>query len=357
MRNPLKRRPSHETKLTLRERLAATKAGVRQATVRAGKAATAARIMLQKPKPEPMPVDRAALVTYASWLMMERKLVCDELFPHMAGKAHAFLIEAPGANDFHFPPGRSWRDVPPPSSRAIGVLDLLGIRWSSKAGDSDSFDPGASDDRESTAQAYGWPKTDAEILTALVDLRRLDNAIEALLAHAPADRDQETIPGYAELSEARSGVLEVLQDYRAVSLPGLQAKAKALRVESVLGDWDAGRSIAHSLARDLIGARDDAVTPRPDPIRLALADLERLEAESAALLAKGNVGDLTPEQDACVARISAHWDDVVLKTVPTTALGCATLARAARAHCDRWSISFAKHGAPALDLIARSPLL
>ncbi|TXN41421.1 hypothetical protein FV232_24740 [Methylobacterium sp. WL30] len=60
MRNPLNRHPSDETKPTLRERLTATKAGLRDATARAGKAAASARIMLQKPKPkpEPAPVER-----------------------------------------------------------------------------------------------------------------------------------------------------------------------------------------------------------------------------------------------------------------------------------------------------------
>ena len=102
-----------------------------------------------------------------------------------------------------------------------------------------------------------------------------------------------------------------------------------------------------------------------DPILAAIAETRRLHMErTRALNVDLPAGTLnpTPEQNAATDAFFAHVDGVLLQTVPTTAQGCAALARYA-------SEFFAEEGFPLdenpnndqhiriLDLIARSPML
>ena len=321
MLNLLRRQQTDTPKPTLRERIAATKG-------RAGRAAAAARIILKKPKSEPAPAPRDALITYATWLAVERRLVCRELYPHVGSKADSFISDAPGATAFHCPPGRSWQDVPLPSSRAVQLLDMLGVQWRSEREVDRPYDLGEAHDREPAPLPYGWPQTDAEILTALVDLRRLDIAIESLLAHLPVGRDVDLLPGYSDLQEARRSVLDVLQERRALSLAGLQAKAKVLLVETVLDDDETFRAIAHSLVRDLTCAPPWATEPTPDPILPVIEEGRRLLAVCRAEYAIPDPGT-EPRQERLDAHSAtfAHWRGPLRQTVPTSARGCTELAR------------------------------
>ena len=65
---------------------------------------------------------RGALEAYASWLFMERRILCGELWPHMGAEAERFdWFDNAGAG-WHFGEVRT-----PPSTRAAAVLDLVGV--------------------------------------------------------------------------------------------------------------------------------------------------------------------------------------------------------------------------------------
>jgi len=77
------------------------------------------------------PPGRRALEAYASWLHMERRLLCLELYPEM-GSAEDKVVYAGNARfDWHFS-GRddlAWNEGAQPSSRAVAVLDLASVDW------------------------------------------------------------------------------------------------------------------------------------------------------------------------------------------------------------------------------------
>ena len=362
MRNPLNLAfLKHDGGPSLRERLTATSARLRATRERAAVALKVSREAIRPPEPET--ADRIALVNYATWLWHERKRVCAELYPHRGCAFDSFVMGLNAAEDWHYE-GRDrsggWAEKPPARDRAIQILDLMGVDWRADLTESGiaHLDPQRRIDRDEAPNVpVGWPDTTTVLRTAVVDLRRLDGAMDALLSHLPAGRRVETLPGYADLVQARDRVIATITGTKAEDLTGLQAKAQALLADSIEADPDAGQDIAHSLAKDLGQGRQSTLFPQPDPVLKALTELARLEAESDALFALGNDGDATPEQEASVGRVEDYWSKIVLQTVPTTARGCTALAKAARAHCKRWGISFDCYGAPVLDLIARSPLL
>ena len=137
MRNPLKRlgRRDH-VKVPLRERLAAAKGKLAGAKDRAGRAIAVSRILLKAPAPPPAPVDRLALINYATWLYHERRLACLELYPHAGIKADGMVHADVHADEFHFPRRGDWKTVPQPSTRAVEMLDRLGIDWRADRGES-----------------------------------------------------------------------------------------------------------------------------------------------------------------------------------------------------------------------------
>ncbi|WP_264051633.1 hypothetical protein [Methylobacterium flocculans] len=102
-----------------------------------------------------------------------------------------------------------------------------------------------------------------------------------------------------------------------------------------------------------------------DPILAAIAETRRLHIERIrALYVEAPEGQLnpTPEQDAATDAFFAHVDGVLLKTVPTTAAGCAALARFANEFFEDEGFALDEDASNEqhiriLDLIARSPLL
>lgn len=42
-----------------------------------------------------------ALINYASWLFMERRMVCRELYPQMGARSDRFVLSANAAEKFH----------------------------------------------------------------------------------------------------------------------------------------------------------------------------------------------------------------------------------------------------------------
>lgn len=365
MRNPLARLVHRDpAKPTLRERLTATKARAKQVI--------AVSRVLMKPETKPTPaVDRAALVNYSTWLAFERERVCAELYPHLGAKASKFVLTLNAAEKFFFPDGidggrsKAWRSVPPAASRAVQVLDLVGVDWRE---DSDATARGLFDDYpradtgERPALPFAWPEPDAALLEALDDLDRLDAALEAFFHSGSDARDGDETPGYDAVEEARDGALERLAKERATTLAGLQFKARALLRPSVDGSNFALRDeIVRSLAHDILGTNPRDFGPRPDPIMPAIEEGRRLlkvADEASKLPQPAGRLDPLPEQEVASKNLWKHVEDVILKTVPKTAAGCIALAR--------FALDFEReHGVAiddddnraVLDLIARSPLL
>jgi hypothetical protein len=79
----------------------------------------------------PVTTDRRALEAYASWLFMERRILCGELWPHMGAEAERYDRHDNARAKWHFD-GRgdlAWDEGPQPSTRAAAVLDLVGVNW------------------------------------------------------------------------------------------------------------------------------------------------------------------------------------------------------------------------------------
>ncbi|KQP81111.1 hypothetical protein ASF60_22340 [Methylobacterium sp. Leaf113] len=101
-----------------------------------------------------------------------------------------------------------------------------------------------------------------------------------------------------------------------------------------------------------------------DPILAAIAETRRLTmARTRAYNVELPAGELdpSPEQNAATDAFFAHVDGVLLKTVPTTAAGCAALARFTVEFLEDEKFPLDEDEANEqhvriLDLIARSPM-
>lgn len=354
MRNPFKRQSRSTETPSLRERMAATRE-------KFGRTLRVHRV-LNTPAPTPAPaVDRAAMVNYATFLAWEHNRVCAELYPHLGTKAVGFVLGMNAAERFFYGSPESHSDRPgllPASSRAIAVLDLVGVDWRTdppgdgierKIGGDHLIDTG-----ERPRLPEGWPAPDASLVMAAGDLLRLDAAIKTLLSSDT--RSAEETPGYTGLDEARTDALAVLSSERADSLHGLQAKAHAILSPGLEGDPYAVEDLAQSLARDLLTATNKTIVSHPDPVFAAIKECERLEAISAGECAKGNDGNVTPTQSVAISAVWQHINGPLSETVPATAAGCVALARFIPALFERWGASLDGDQAGKLfDLIDRSP--
>lgn len=358
MRNPFKRQSRSAETPSLRERMAATRE-------KFGRTLRVHRV-LNAPAPTPAPaVDRAALVNYATFLAWEHNRVCAELYPHLGTKAVGFVLGMNAAERFFYGSPESHSDRPgllPASSRAIAVLDLVGVDWRTdppgdgierKIGGDHLIDTG-----ERPQLPEGWPAPDASLVMAAGDLLRLDAAIKALLSSDK--RSAEETPGYTGLDEARTDALAVLSGERAHSLHGLQAKAHAILSPGLEGDPYAVEDLAQSLARDLLTATNKTIVSKPDPVFALIEEARRLMHEQARLCAvSGGLPDTHPLAEATAASHSAMWEHVrgvLLKTVPTTAAGCVALARFTVEFTNDQGVPVeVESNDPVLDLIARSP--
>lgn len=352
MRNPLRNLVARQTdQPTLRERFKATREKYAR-TLRAHRA-------LNAPEPEALPAgDRAALVNYATFLAWERNRVCAELYPHLGTRAASFVLGMNAAHRFFHPDDdhRARHKVPPASTRAAKVLDLVGIDWRSDLpGDGIERAMGSSgpyiDNGERPAVPHGWPDLDAALVTAAGDLVKIEAAINLLLNGESRDADQ--VPGYSALEDERSEVLDTLVMEKARTLRGLQAKARTLSSREAAIDASWAADLGLSLARDIISADNRAVEPRPDPIFALIETARRLEAKWSRLFAiSANKPDDHPDSDETAEAHDAMWEHVrgvLLKTVPQTAAhgtgrrapsagtesaSAAVGARADRAGCD-----------------------
>ncbi|TWI07885.1 hypothetical protein LPJ38_03145 [Bradyrhizobium daqingense] len=115
------------------------------------------------PAPAMQAPDRRALEAYASWLHMERRLLCLELWPHMGVDAEKYIWADNAGHDWHFRGEGDWRDLPQPSSRAARVLDLVRVDWKDpRYGNISPRDNGLR-----PALPDNWPASDDPIFAAI----------------------------------------------------------------------------------------------------------------------------------------------------------------------------------------------
>ncbi|MCJ2043785.1 hypothetical protein MKK58_04435 [Methylobacterium sp. J-078] len=339
---------------SLRERLTATKA-------RAKMAFAVSRVIAKGPPATVPAVDRIALVNYASWLHMERRLVCAELYPHRGTDADKFVLSCNAAERFHFPhsdryPGRSTLSASA-ASRAVDVLDMVGVAWREDLNERDHLDPvSAQDNGKRPDVPYGWPALDGVLVTACGDLQRLDAATRVLLKDDP--RDAFDVPGFQGLDEERGAVLSVLVRERAESLAGLKAKAKAMLT---MEDYEGIADFARSIAADLLNAKRGILTPVADPILPMIEEgCRRLREVEAAFAASADADDNDPRfvaRNALLGEMWAHVDGTILKTVPHTAAGCRELARFAVEFFKSQGVPISDDEQAVTNLIAQSALI
>ncbi|WP_162501594.1 hypothetical protein, partial [Methylobacterium crusticola] len=222
--------------------------------------------------PAAEPVERIALLNYATWLFYERRLLCAELYPHLGSGAERFILGENVAWDWHFrEPGH--RHLPQPSTRAVTVLDMVGVNWREdrdRLRDADREPVDLPDTVERPALPRSWPRVDAEVLDAASDLNNLDAAQQALLNDGEYG-DAVDAPGYSELERQRDAAIKRVASARARSILGLSAKARLLQTDSVGSCAEPFDLIARSLADDLAGVEGRYFSHAPDPILAVLA--------------------------------------------------------------------------------------
>src|ERR1700692_383418 len=120
--------------------------------------------------------DRRALEAYASWLFMERRILCGELWPHMGADAERWDFADNAGYGWHFR-GRgdlAWDEGPQPSSRAAAVLELVAVDWRQAK-------PGMGLNHEDTGHRPelppNWPQIDGDLSRALKDLELTEAAL------------------------------------------------------------------------------------------------------------------------------------------------------------------------------------
>jgi hypothetical protein len=193
--------------------------------------------------------DRRALEAYASWLFMERRILCGELWPHMGADAERWDFAGNAGYGWHFR-GRgdlAWDEGPQPSSRAAAVLDLVAVDWRQAK-------PGMGLNHEDTGHRPelppNWPQIDGDLSRALKDLELTEAALSGLISTFGDDADERA--DYLGLEAKRNEHIATLITVSASSMAGIQAKAGALRLKTMIEDHDQHQQIAVSLADDLI---------------------------------------------------------------------------------------------------------
>jgi hypothetical protein len=187
--------------------------------------------------------DRRALEAYASWLFMERRILCGELWPQMGAEAERYVSQGNAGADWHFRGDGDWRDLPQPSTRAANVLDLVGVDWKQDR------EMSHVDTRERQPLPDGWPGIDTELVRAAQDLQAVEQAIDDLCRkYDEADGRDD----YRALEDRRNENTATLITIQAKSTAGIQAKAASLRLRAMIADRDQHQQIAVSLADDLV---------------------------------------------------------------------------------------------------------
>jgi hypothetical protein len=201
-----------------------------QGTASALALTTAAAIPATAAAEAPAEITPALLAAYNSWLFMERRLLCCEMFPsnpELRRFAEGLVPVNTAADRFHLPLDRDWRDVPPPSTRAASILRALGIDWAADDGPHSEAGP---------SFTYGIIKCSAEDLRADAELIELGAEFE--VAHARWEKAWRVMSdAQAEFREARDTLSERAREVVERTIKGLEeAEAEASLDVSDLSD-------------------------------------------------------------------------------------------------------------------------
>ncbi|WOH66167.1 hypothetical protein [Bradyrhizobium sp. BWA-3-5] len=169
--------------------------------------------------------DRRALEAYASWLHMERRLLCLELWPHMGSDAEKYVWADNAGYHWHFRGEGDWRDLPQPSTRAAAVLDLVGVDWKDRSYGNTS----PRDNEERPALPAGWPETDP-ILTAIGNHKAAVAAYNALCVQQ--DRLEAEIPQEVRRSKYADEEMADTDDPRWIAFQNLLQSLSDAEVEA-----------------------------------------------------------------------------------------------------------------------------
>ncbi|MCV9935890.1 hypothetical protein OIU35_05905 [Boseaceae bacterium BT-24-1] len=90
--------------------------------------------------------NRAVLEAYRQWLHYEARFCAMELYPELGARAERYIPET-FASNFHFPPAKDWREVAKPSTRALTVLQAVGLL---------PEDPPATEDQWASMEFEPW---------------------------------------------------------------------------------------------------------------------------------------------------------------------------------------------------------
>ena len=82
--------------------------------------------LIGKPTAAAVPVTPNLLGLYNEWLFYERRMLCIEQYGERQKPSVLERYIPTSSNEFHFPLGVSWRDVPKPSTRAATVMAAVG---------------------------------------------------------------------------------------------------------------------------------------------------------------------------------------------------------------------------------------
>jgi hypothetical protein len=107
----------------------------------------------------PVTPDARAAHAYAAWLHMERRILCNEIWPDMGAMAEKFVFFDNAGANWHLRHD-DWKNDPQPSSRAAAVLDLVGVDW--RGGDDGGLSHQDSGHRPNLPA--GWPRVDAALI-------------------------------------------------------------------------------------------------------------------------------------------------------------------------------------------------
>ena len=170
-------------------------------------------------------------------------------------------------------------------------------------------------------------------------------------------------------ADQRIGLHRAILAHPVTSLADFAAKAPVFRdqLEDVAPPHGHPQSIDflswQCVLRDLSNLAFVRSVPAVDPIFAAILEARRLtdaRTHAANLPQPAGSIDPLPEQKAAMEAFFAHVDGVLLTTVPTTAAGCAALARYAVEFLADEGFVLDEQGSEhvrILELIARSPLL
>lgn len=187
--------------------------------------------------------DRRALHSYASWLFMERRLLCMELWPHVGCKAEDYDWADNAGYHWHLQGPGSWKDKPQPLTRAIEILDAVGVKWRAPK---DRYDCGLDHTDNGARPGYPpqWPRVDGALQHASVSIATWALALKGLVNSNKTDH-----PDFEKIADEFAKHLDVLTTVKARSSEGISAKASAIRN---LDDPSEIAALAKSLASDIL---------------------------------------------------------------------------------------------------------